>query len=46
MITYDVAVKAFGSEPNLNSDLERAAFFAVWVFLIEEFNKALEDALA
>jgi len=43
-ITFDDVCNAFGSRPNLNQDDERAAFFAVWVFLRMEYANAMLDA--
>lgn len=43
LITYDVAVKAFGKEPELALDGERAAFLGVWGLLIAEFESAVLD---
>lgn len=40
-ITYEMTVRAFGGEPNLNNDAERAAFFAVWALLCREWAEAI-----
>lgn len=46
IITYDLAVKAFGCEPDLNDDCERAAFFAVWAMVEAELGMAMMRAKA
>lgn len=40
-ITFDNACNTYGCQPNLNSDSERAAFFAVWAFLRCEYADAM-----
>lgn len=40
-ITYEMAAKAYGHEPFINLDPERAAFFAVWAFLAAEWADAM-----
>ena len=40
-VPFEVAVMAFGSQPNLNNDTERAAFMAVWAMLRVELGDAM-----
>lgn len=44
-VTYDIAVKAFGQDPDLCDDVARAAFFSVWALLKCEFADAMVEAL-
>lgn len=44
-ITEAMAIRAFGATPNLASDSERAAFFAVWALLVQEWAEAALDQL-
>lgn len=44
-VTYEVACQAFGCEPNLTNDRDRASFFAVWAMLRVEFADAVVKEL-
>jgi hypothetical protein len=39
-IPYELAVRTYGSEPNLSNDSERKVFFTVWQFLQKELDEA------
>lgn len=40
-VTFDVVTLAYGGEPSITQDVDRAAFFAVWAMLQYEYADAM-----